>query len=65
MMGGSLNLLAHGFPGSRLRLDGIGHMFGEPGFGTIAQAVTGSLEGALFGAWVAGAMTLMRKRLAG
>jgi hypothetical protein len=65
MMGGSLDLLAHGFPGSRLRLDGIGRLFGEPGFGTIAQAVTGGLEGALFGAWVAGAMTLMRKRLAG
>ena len=63
MMGGSLDLLAHSFPGSRLRLDGIGQLFGEPGFGPIAQAVTGGLEGALFGAFVAGAMTLMRKRI--
>jgi len=61
MMGGSLELLALTFPGSRLRLDQIGHLFGEPGFGPIAQSVTGGLEGALFGAFVAGAMVLTRK----
>ena len=61
MMGGSLDLLARTFPGSRLRLDQIGPIVGENGFGPIAQSVTGSLEAALFCACVAGAMALARK----
>jgi DNA-binding winged helix-turn-helix (wHTH) protein len=56
MMGGSLDLLAHSFPNSRLRLDQVGALFGERGFGTIAQAATGAIEGALFGACIVGAM---------
>lgn len=56
LMGGSLDLLARSFPNSRLRLDQIGALLGEPGFGPISQAVTGGLEGALFGACVIGAM---------
>ena len=56
MMGGSLDLLARSFPNSRLRLDQVGALFGEQGFGTIAQAATGALEGALFGACIVGAM---------
>jgi DNA-binding winged helix-turn-helix (wHTH) protein len=56
LMGGSLDLLARSFPHSRLRLDQIGALFGEPGFGPLAQAATGMLEGALFGACIVGAM---------
>jgi DNA-binding winged helix-turn-helix (wHTH) protein len=56
LMGGSLDLLARSFPNSRLRLDQIGALFGEHGFGTLAQAATGMLEGALFGACIVGAM---------
>ncbi|MEO5961944.1 MAG: transcriptional regulator [Thermomonas sp.] len=56
MLGGSLDLLAHSFPNSRLRLDQIGVLLGEPGFGPISQAATGALEGALFGACIVGAM---------
>ena len=56
LMGGSLDLLASHFPGSRLRLDRIGEVFDESGFGPISQAVTGGLEGALFGACVVAAM---------
>jgi DNA-binding winged helix-turn-helix (wHTH) protein len=56
LMGGSLDLLAHSFPDSRLRLDQIGAVFGEQGFGPIAQAATGAFEGALFGACIVGAM---------
>ena len=56
LMGGSLDLLASSFPDSRLRLDQIGAVFGEQGFGPVAQAVTGMLEGALFGGCVIGAM---------
>ena len=52
----SLELLARSFPNSRLRLDQVGALFGEPGFGTISQAATGALEGALFGACIVGAM---------
>ena len=58
MMGGSLDLLAHSFPNSRLRLDQVGALFGEHGFGPIAQAATGAIEGALFGACIVGAMVV-------
>jgi DNA-binding winged helix-turn-helix (wHTH) protein len=61
LMGGSLDLLARNFPGSRLRLDHIGGLFGESGFGLASQVVTGGLEGALFGACVVGAMILARR----
>ncbi|MFL6730299.1 MAG: transcriptional regulator [Sphingomicrobium sp.] len=63
MMGGSLDLLAHQFPDSRLRLDRIGAWFGESGFGPTAELVTAALEGGLFGAGVVTAMRLARRHL--
>ena len=45
LMGGSLDLLARQFPDSRLRMDQIGALFGETGFGPISQIVTGGAEG--------------------
>jgi len=63
MMAGSLDLLARQFPESRLRLDQIGTLFGEAGLGPVSQAVTGGLEGLLFGAGVVGAMALARRQL--
>jgi hypothetical protein len=65
MMGGSLDLLAHQFPDSRLRFDRIGAWFGEDGFGRVSQLVTASLEGGLFGAGVVTAMRLARRNLDG
>lgn len=65
MMGGSLDLLARQFPGSRLRLDQIGALFGETGFGPVSQVVTSGLEAAIFGACVVGAMVLARRSLGG
>ncbi len=62
LMGGSLDLLIRQFPGSRLRLDQIGALFGENGLGPLSQIVTSSLEGGLFGAFVVGAMILARRR---
>ncbi len=64
LMGGSLDLLAGEFPGSRLRLDGIGALFGERGLGPVGNAVTGTLEGMLFGGCIVGAMILARRELA-
>lgn len=58
MLGGSLALLAERFPGSRLRLDAIGTLFGEQGYGPVGRIVTGAGEGALFVACLAGAMVL-------
>lgn len=63
LMAGSLDLLARAFPGSRLRLDALGSLFGESGFGTIARFVTATGEGALFGAGIVGAMALARRSL--
>jgi DNA-binding winged helix-turn-helix (wHTH) protein len=64
-MGGSLDLLARGFPGSRLRLDQLGAMFGEQGFGPVSQAAAGAVEGALFSLGLIGAMALARRSLDG
>jgi DNA-binding winged helix-turn-helix (wHTH) protein len=63
LMGGSLDLLARSFPDSRLRLDQIGGLFGESGFGPISQIVTGGMEGALFGGCIVGAMIIARRSL--
>ena len=63
LMGGSLDLLARQFPDSRLRLDALGAIAGETGFGPASQVVTAGLEGALFGACVVGVMILVRRRL--
>ncbi|MBA4094801.1 MAG: transcriptional regulator [Candidatus Accumulibacter sp.] len=63
LLGGSLDLLARSFPGSRLRLDQIGALFGESGFGPVSRMVTGGIEGALFGACLVGAMVAARRRI--
>ncbi|WP_428152021.1 winged helix-turn-helix domain-containing protein [Brevundimonas sp.] len=64
LMGGSLDLLADRFPGSSLRLDHLGRLFGEADFGRVGRTVTAGLEGLLFGAGVAFAMTVTRRRAA-
>jgi hypothetical protein len=64
MLGGSLDLLAHQFPASRLRFDRIGALFGEAGFGPVSRTVTSALEGGLFGGGVVTAMRLARRQLA-
>jgi len=63
LMGGSLQLLSVQFPDSRLRLDEVGVLFGEDGFGPISHVVTGGLEGALFAGCVVGVMTLAQRSL--
>lgn len=64
LLGGSLALLAELLPQSRLRLDQIGALLGEDGFGRISQIVTGGLEGMLFVACISAAMLLARRQLA-
>jgi DNA-binding winged helix-turn-helix (wHTH) protein len=61
LMLGSLDLLARTFPDSRLRLEPIGGLFGEIGFGPITRLVTSCLEGALFSACLVGAMILAQR----
>ena len=63
LMAGSIDLLARHFPASRLRLDAIGDLLGENGFGPLSQFVTGALEGALFGACIVATMALARRAL--
>ena len=61
LLGGSLDLVARQFPGSRLQFDRIGGLFGESSFGPISRTVTGALEGLLFAACVVAAMILARR----
>ena len=56
LMLGSLALLAQDVPGSRLRLDQIGHLFGESAIGRLTLIISCGLEGALFAACVIAAM---------
>lgn len=65
MMAGSLNLLVAAFPGSRLRLDPLGRLFGETGLGPVSQIATGTLEGMLFAGCLVGAMMLARRARGG
>ncbi len=58
LMGGSLELLARSFEGSRLQLDALARLFGEVHFGYTTQVVLGGIEGLLFGSCVAGALVL-------
>lgn len=64
LMLGSLDVLVRSFPSSQLRLEPIGALFGEHGLGPVGQAVSGGLEGALFGGCIVGAMILARRSLA-
>ena len=61
LMGGSLVSLVDQFPGSRLKLDAVGGLLGESGFGPRTLVVTGALEGLLFGACLVGAMVIARR----
>jgi len=56
LLGGSLDLLLRQFPEARFRLDPIGQLFGETGFGQVSKAATAGIEGLLFGACVVGAL---------
>jgi DNA-binding winged helix-turn-helix (wHTH) protein len=62
LMGGSLAALAAQFPRTQLRLDHLGALFGEATFGSISQAVTAGLEGALFGAAMVLALSLAQRQ---
>ena len=42
--------------GEQRAFDAIGAIFGEDGLGRVAEVATGSVEGALFAACLAGAM---------
>lgn len=59
-LGGSLDFLLRRFPESRFRLDAIGALFGESGFGAVSKAATSGIECLLFGACVVGAMFFVR-----
>lgn len=60
LMGGSLNLLARSFTGSRLQIDALGRFVGEVHFDRTAEVVLGGFEGLLFGSCVIGFIILAR-----
>lgn len=62
ILGGSLMALAERFPQARLRLDRIGWLVGENGFGPISAMVTAAGEAALFCACVALATDFATRR---
>ena len=65
LLGGSLDLLVQRFPDARFRLDSIGALLGENGFGPVSEVATAAIEGALFGLCLAAALALARKPAAG
>ncbi|WP_051651382.1 winged helix-turn-helix domain-containing protein [Brevundimonas bacteroides] len=58
---GSLQTLAQAFPDSRLTLEPVGALFGEPGLGPVSHAAASGLEGMLFAGCVAAAIALTRR----
>lgn len=60
LMGGSLAEVAATFPKSQIAVDGLGRLFGEPGFGPISQSAFGLVEGLVFGGAVALAMRILQ-----
>jgi DNA-binding winged helix-turn-helix (wHTH) protein len=62
LLGGSLDLLERQFTASHIRLDAVAHLFGESSFGPVSQAVTGAIEGLVFGAGVVGTLAFARRR---
>lgn len=63
MMASSLASVAAAFDDSRLDVNALGRLFGEAQLGMPAQAALGGVEGALFGACVAGALVLAQRRI--
>jgi DNA-binding winged helix-turn-helix (wHTH) protein len=63
LMLGSLELLASGFPNSRLRLDELTRPFAEPMLNRLVHVVDAGAEVGLFAAGVVGAMLLARRWL--
>lgn len=64
LLGGSLASLAESFPGSHIRLDQVGALFSESGFGPMSHMVTAGLEGFLFGSCLIAAMIWADQRKA-
>lgn len=64
LMLGSLALLAADVPGSRLRLDQLGHLFGESALGPVTLTVSSAVEGALFAACTVAAIAFARRETA-
>jgi hypothetical protein len=62
LMLGSLELLAAGFPNSKLRLAQIIRPFAEPALNRLVDPVAAALEGALFSAGVVTAILIARRR---
>jgi hypothetical protein len=50
--GASLDTVARSFPNSRVRLDALGSLLGEPDFGPLTRAALSACEGFLFGGGV-------------
>ncbi len=65
LMLGSLELLARGFPGSRLRLDEISRPFTDPALDRATHLLDAGVEVGLFSACVVGAMLLARRKFGG
>ena len=61
LMGGSLDALAQGFPESRITMDRIAALLGEPAFGPLTRAFTSMIEAALFTVGCVGALTIARR----
>ena len=63
LMAGSLALVAQRFDHSRIDVTPLARLFGQVEFGSAAQAALASLEAAVFGGCVVGALLFARRRM--
>lgn len=60
LMAGSLNALSRSYHGSKLTMNGIARIFGEPVFGSLTRTITTVSEGLLFAVGTVAALLLAR-----
>ncbi|MDE2996585.1 MAG: winged helix-turn-helix domain-containing protein [Bacteroidota bacterium] len=60
LMGGSLQLVAESFDGSRIEMTSFAPLFGQMSLGMVSEMIMAGMEGLFFGACVAGMYTWIR-----
>ena len=61
LVGGTVHAIATGSGGSQAALTPLGRLLGEPDFGPVSSAISGTFEGLLFGLGLSFGLTRRRK----
>jgi len=62
LFSGSIDIIAHAFANSQIKLEPLASIFGEADFGKISRIILGAIEGLLFGSFLVAGMEIAGKR---